>query len=201
MVYTIIGGVNGVGKSSFTGLLSSLPYYNDIGTIINPDKITADLEGNAIKGAKVALNMINDCLDKRVDFTQETTLSGHQPLHTVKEAKQNGYYIRLFYIGIDTLEDSLSRIENRVARGGHSIPSEIVSKRFEKRFDDLYKMLPYCNEVHFYDNDNGFIEVGKYRNGELRIIRNDPPLWLRQFDEYIKGIEYSQYLNDTKKHD
>ena len=39
--YTIIGGVNGVGKSSFTGLLKE--QRSDLGILIDVDKITAEL--------------------------------------------------------------------------------------------------------------------------------------------------------------
>lgn len=199
MIYTIIGGVNGVGKSSFSGMISSLPYYTDIGTIVNPDKITAELNGDAYNGAKIALNMLNDCIEKGVDFTQETTLSGHQPINTAKSAKQKGYYIRLFYIGLDTLEESLLRIENRVKRKGHNIPKNVVEKRFDKRFDNLFKMLPYCNEVLFYDNDNGFKEVGEYKNSSLSTLVDDPPLWFVQFKSYLKDNEYIDYLTKNRK--
>ena len=50
--YTIIGGVNGVGKSSFTGVLKER--CTDLGMIIDVDKITAELGGNAIAGGKAA---------------------------------------------------------------------------------------------------------------------------------------------------
>ena len=46
--YTIIGGVNGVGKSSFTGVLKER--CTDLGIIIDVDKITAELGGNALAG-------------------------------------------------------------------------------------------------------------------------------------------------------
>ena len=39
--YTIIGGVNGVGKSSFTGVLKERS--TDLGIIVDVDKITAEL--------------------------------------------------------------------------------------------------------------------------------------------------------------
>ena len=50
--YTIIGGVNGVGKSSFTGLLKE--QRSDLGIIIDVDKITAELGGNAFAGGVFA---------------------------------------------------------------------------------------------------------------------------------------------------
>ncbi len=49
-IYTIVGGVNGVGKSSFTGVLKECS--TDLGVIIDVDKITAELGGNALAGGK-----------------------------------------------------------------------------------------------------------------------------------------------------
>lgn len=71
-IYTIIGGVNGVGKSSLSGVLSA--ENTDLGIIIDTDKLTAGLGGDRIKGCKLAIERIGDCLCKGVNFTQETTL-------------------------------------------------------------------------------------------------------------------------------
>ena len=70
--YTIIGGVNGTGKSSLTGVLKT--QKTDLGRIIDVDKITAQNGGSAIQGGKIALERIRECLDKGLSFTQETTL-------------------------------------------------------------------------------------------------------------------------------
>ena len=92
---------------------------------------------------------------------RETTLSGKKTLNTIKRAIEKGYYIRLYYVGLDTMEESLLRIENRVKKGGHNIDTDAVTKRFGKRFEDLLVILPYCNEATFYDNDNGFVKVAE----------------------------------------
>ena len=34
------------------------------------------------------------------------------------------------------------------------------------------KVLPYRDEAEFYDNDNGFVKVAEYCNGELRTLKN-----------------------------
>ncbi len=57
---------------------------------------------------------------------------------------------------------------------------EQVEKRTGKRFDDLLTIFPYCNEATFYDNDNGFVTVAKYKNGEMRLIGDKQPLWLQE---------------------
>lgn len=181
--YTIIGGVNGVGKSSFTGVLKERS--TDLGIIVDVDKITAELGAGAIAGGKAALKKINECIEKGVSFTQETTLSGRKTETTAKQVKELGYTVRLFYIGLDSAAESLSRIQNRVKRGGHNIPEDDVERRFAGRWEALTKVLPYCDEAEFYDNDNGFVKVAEYRNGELRTIGTRHPKWLGELLTYL----------------
>lgn len=182
--YTIIGGVNGVGKSSFTGVLKE--QSTELGTIIDVDKITADLGGNALAGGKAALMKIRECISKGVSFTQETTLSGYKTEATAKQVKELGYYVRLFYVALDTVEESLARIDNRVMRGGHDIPCDDVKRRFLGRWEAVAKVLPYCDEAEFYDNNNGFAKVAEYRNGELRTVGSRHPKWLEELQTYLR---------------
>lgn len=175
-LYTIIGGVNGCGKSSLTGTLKA--ERNDLGTIIDPDKLSAKLGGYGA-GGRAAVQKINECLAKGLNFTQETTLAGARTERTIRRAKELGYTIRLYYVGLDSLEESLLRIENRVRKGGHDISRQDVERRYAGRFEALAKVLPYCDEACFFDNDNGFVEVARYQNGELLTITPNPPEWLK----------------------
>ena len=182
-IYTIIGGVNGVGKSSLSGVLSA--ESRDLGTIIDTDKITAEHGGDRLAGGKKAIEKIDFCLEKGVNFTQETTLSGARTLKTIQRARDLDYTIRLYYIGINTADESIERIKNRVRKGGHNITDEDVERRFEKRFEDLVKILPFCSEVRFYDNENGFVDVAEYKNGSLIIKGDYIPEWIIELKEYM----------------
>lgn len=174
--YTIIAGVNGVGKSSLTGVLSR---DNDsLGCIIDTDSITRQKNGNKISGAKEAVRRINLCLEKGLNFTQETTLSGYRTLRTIKAARELDYRIQLYYVAVESADESICRIANRVRKGGHDIPTEDVKRRFSHRFDDLLKVLPFCDYALFYDNENGFVCVAEYLNGEIRRIGDFAPQWL-----------------------
>ncbi len=184
--FTIIGGIDGVGKSSLTGVLNST--RNDLGIIVDTDILNAKYGGDRIKGGKEAVKIIDDCLKKGVNFTQETTLSGARTLKTVITARENDYYIRLYYVGVESAEESIARISNRVRKGGHSIPMEDVMRRYESRFEAIAKILPYCNEVHFYDNENGFVDVGEYRNGSIITNSGCTPQWLAQLKAYLDNI-------------
>lgn len=166
-IYTIIGGTNGVGKSSFLGSLDEL--RSDLGVLVETDESIAD------------------CLEKEISFTQETTLSGHKTLHTVKSAREKQYFIRLYYIGISSAEESLARINNRVRKGGHDIPEDDVIRRYQSRFADLMKILPYCDEAFLFDNENGFVKVAEYKNGNIRVVGEYKPDWLKKLIEVVKN--------------
>ena len=183
-IYTIIGGVNGVGKSSFTGVLKR--QKTDLGIIVDPDKLTAQLGGMRLKGGKQTIRIIEDCIQYGMSFTQETTLSGHRIKAIARKAKDAGYYIRLYYIGLDTAEESKHRIANRVIKGGHDIDAKDVDRRFLGRWAAVQAVLPYCDKAIFYDNNNGFVEVATYRNGELILEGDHRPRWILELLEYLK---------------
>ncbi|MCI5752415.1 MAG: hypothetical protein SOU50_05185 [Oscillospiraceae bacterium] len=173
--YTIIAGVNGVGKSSMTGLLVDSDY--ELGVIIDTDMITSELGGDRIKGGKEAIRLINDCIARGISFTQETTLSGKRTIKTINNARENNYYICMYYVGVSSSEESIARIANRVRKGGHNIPAEDVIRRYAHRIDDLLRVMSYCNEIFFYDNENGFVRVGEYHNGKLYDAGRYMPQW------------------------
>lgn len=184
-IYTIIGGVNGVGKSSLTGVLKSRT--TDLGIIVDVDKMTAQAGGSALQGGKRAVRLIEDCIEKQVSFTQETTLSGHRIRQTARRVRDAGYAVRMFYVGLDTAGESLRRIANRVEKGGHDVPAGDVERRFLHRWAAVAEILPYCDEAVFYDNDNGFAEVASYRNGELVLEGDYRPRWIVQLAAALKS--------------
>ena len=180
MIYTIIAGVNGAGKSSLTGTLKT--ERSDLGFIIDVDKIAAENKCSPVKAGRIAVGRLNEYLSKGIAFTQETTLSGRKTLNTVKAAREKGYVVRMYYVGLNSLEESLKRISNRVEKGGHNVESRIVQARYAQRVSALTRVLPYCNYVLFLDNENGFEPVGEYKNGELRIMSNNVPEWMTTID-------------------
>lgn len=182
-IFTIIGGVNGCGKSSLTGSLKA--ERTDLGVIVDPDKITAALGGDEYEGGKVAVERLEKALTDGVSFTQETTLSGGYTRKLARRAKDAGYYIRLYYVGLDTAQESIQRIANRVRKGGHNIPTHDVEARFSRRFSDVEKVLPYCDEARFFDNENGFVLVAEYRNGEILPVGTTSPTWLLELMQAV----------------
>lgn len=86
-LYTIIGGVNGCGKSSLTGALKA--ERSDLGLLIDVDKLAAQL-GSPVEGGKAAVRKIDECLEKGISFTQETTLIRREDGNAPSAGPRNG---------------------------------------------------------------------------------------------------------------
>ena len=175
----LIAGVNGTGKSSFRGVLEGQGVA--LGHIVDPDLISKINHNNEIAAGRQAVAEIDGYIENGESLTQETTLAGHRIKKTVKKAKADGYYITMYYIGLNTKYESIYRIANRVRKGGHDIKSEDVERRFNKRFESLDDIVPYCDKVVFYDNENGFVKVAEIIEGKFRYTNGYRPDWIVEY--------------------
>ncbi|MCL2603834.1 MAG: ATPase [Defluviitaleaceae bacterium] len=174
MKYTIIAGINGVGKST---IYSSLPAADvkALGKRINVDEIVSGIgdwrDTNAqFQAGKQAVNEIRTCLRLKIDFHQETTLSGQSILQTVKTAKTLGYDIHLMYIFVTDIEIAKQRVKERVALGGHGIPEDIIERRSVTSLKTLKNLVPLCDEIWLYDNTTAYNLAAKVIDGTIIIM-------------------------------
>lgn len=88
-------------------------------------------------------------------FAFETTLSGRGYLKDIRDWRQQGYVVKLFFLSVTSPEEAIARVAARVAQGGHHVPEDIVRRRFAaglRNFQTFYKF-----EVDFwcwYDNSD-----------------------------------------------
>ena len=169
----LFAGVNGVGKSTMYN--SQIEEGIKQSIRINTDEIVrtfGDWKNNAdqIKAAKIAIKLRNHCFEEGKSFNEETTLTGKTILKTIDRAKELGYKIYLYYIGVDSPEIAKERVRNRVLKGGHDISSEVIEKRYYESLENLKKIISKCNYVDIYDNTDIYKLVFSFANNE--IIKN-----------------------------
>ena len=169
----LFAGVNGVGKSTMYN--SQIEEGIKQSIRINTDEIVrtfGDWKNNAdqIKAAKIAIKLRNHCFEEGKSFNEETTLTGKTILKTIDRAKELGYKIYLYYIGVDSPEIVKERVRNRVLKGGHDISSEVIEKRYYESLENLKKIISKCNYVDIYDNTDIYKLVFSFANNE--IIKN-----------------------------
>ena len=140
-VFYLFAGVNGAGKSTLYNLaMINKNIKNSIR--INTDEIVKEIgdwknNSDQIKAAKIAINLRNECFQYGKSFNEETTLTGK----TIVRAKELGYELQLFYVGINSPEIAKERIKNRVEKGGHDIKNDIVEKRYYESLKNLEEVI------------------------------------------------------------
>ena len=180
--YILFAGVNGAGKSTLfrSGMWEHDPVDNSLPRV-NPDEILAAhgwdwRDGNAqLQAGREALQRIRDYLARGESFNQETTLSGHSILRILRHARQSGYFIVMFYIGVQNPEIANARIAHRKAIGGHSIDPIVVRKRYDSSLANLVSALDLCDETYLYDNTYLLSLVARFEREELAYLRPNIP--------------------------
>ena len=129
----IIAGPNGAGKTTFAR--SFLPEEAQCPRFINADLIAAGLapfapETAALKAERLMLEEIEDCFRKGESFAFETTLSGHGYLTRIRQWREQGYHVSLFFLCLPDAETAIARVAERVLQGGHDIPEDVIRRRF-----------------------------------------------------------------------
>ena len=190
-VFYLFAGVNGAGKST---LYNSESLNNDIkNTIrINTDEIVREIgdwknNSDQLKAAKIAINLRNECFLYGKSFNEETTLTGKTILKTIDRAKELGYELQLFYVGVSSTEIAKERIKSRVEKGGHHIENDIVEKRYYESSKNLKEILLKFDKVYLYDNSKKYKNIFSFSNNKILFKDNKSISWAKEAIEIIEN--------------
>ncbi len=152
----IIAGCNGAGKT--TASMTILPKSLLVKEFVNADEIAKGLspfnpEGVAVEAGRLMLERIQYLLGKGESFSIETTLATRSYVNLVRRAHNLGYIVHLIYFWLNSPQLAVDRVAERVSKGGHNIPCDVILRRYAKGIDNLFKL--FMNEVDvwiIYDN-------------------------------------------------
>ena len=190
-VFYLFAGVNGAGKST---LYNSESLNNDIkNTIrINTDEIVREIgdwknNSDQLKAAKIAINLRNECFLYGKSFNEETTLTGKTILKTIDRAKELGYELQLFYVGVSSTEIAKERIKSRVEKGGHHIENDIVEKRYYESLKNLKEIILKFDKIQLYDNSKKYKNIFSFSNNKILFKDNKSISWAKEAIEIIEN--------------
>jgi predicted ABC-type ATPase len=159
----IVAGPNGAGKTTFAR--EFLPDYADCPNFLNADLIAQGIspfapESAAFRAGRMLVNEVHRFAKRNVDFGFESTLSGRTHIHLLRLLKSQGYGVHIFFLWPMSLDVALSRIEERVLRGGHDVPEPVVRRRFERCLANfLTHYRPLADSWILFDNSGTAPEV------------------------------------------
>lgn len=182
----VIAGPNGCGKS----ILTRTTWFDGI-DLIDPDAMAQSLmTGTPGQAAREALRRRQEAIRAGRSHLVETTLSGTGIIRHMKLARKESYRVELHFISLDSSDQALGRIRNRVELGGHDVPEADVRRRFVRSYANLPAAILESDEVHFYDNtdpDQPHREVGIIRQG-IWSNTPHPPAWVMKAFFGVKAL-------------
>ncbi len=159
---TIIAGANGVGKTTF-----AKPYVQELGyQFLNADEIAKELEGQGeahpmLKAGRLFFARLNESLTKKENILLETTLSGSYINKVAARSKKIGYALTVVYIFVDSEAVCIDRVKSRVLKGGHDVPVEDITRRFQRSLTNFWTNFTELADdwVLLYNGDEGYEQV------------------------------------------
>ncbi|MFB3893802.1 MAG: AAA family ATPase [Phycisphaerae bacterium] len=152
----VLAGPNGAGKSTVAPAV--LKDLLDIRLFVNADTIAQGLSGfdpavAAIEASGIMLDHFRRLAAARASFAFETTLASRSYAPWIRQLIEAGYRFRLLFLWLPSADLAVARVAARVRQGGHSIPSDVIRRRYKagiRNFFELYQ--PLASEWRVYDN-------------------------------------------------
>lgn len=153
----VIAGVNGAGKSSIQGaaiLKANAHYYN-------PDEAAAALrvadpkltqeEANSVAWHN-GVELLKKAAKEKLNFSFESTLAGNTIPNLLRDAANTGLHVRIWYVALSSPELHIARVRQRVSRGGHDIPEDVIRDRYDRSRSNLIELIPHLSGLKVFDN-------------------------------------------------
>lgn len=126
----------------------------------------------AIRAGRLMVDRLQSLAEEGADFAFETTLAARTFAPFLRDCRNKGYIITLIYLWLPSPDLAVERVARRVASGGHSIPEEVIRRRYERGLRNLINLyLPLCDGWIVYDNSRERYEiVAECEDGQELVI-------------------------------
>ncbi|MDP2388264.1 MAG: hypothetical protein Q8M29_17955 [Bacteroidota bacterium] len=145
--------------------------------IVDKSKTTHSYE------ASFAASFIRHLLYKsNKSFSFETVMSHESKLEEIEEARENGYKTYLYFVCTDNPDINISRVENRVDKGGHVVEQAKIRSRYPNTLKNLFQAIQLSDRVYLFDNSGKKqVLLAEVFEGILEIKVNKLPQWFMNY--------------------
>jgi len=133
-------------------------------------------------------------LQERRKFSFETVFSHSSKLDIMREAKDAGYKVYLYFVSTESPLINIFRVEAREKKGGHYVPPEKIKSRYYRSLEFLYEASQLTYQAYYFDNSRDgkdfktvahFKVIGGKKQWD-KIRKKDLTNWFAQY--YLKKI-------------
>ena len=189
----VIAGPNGAGKSTTAPEIVRKGF--GINEFVNADTIARGLsefapEQVAFSAGRIFLERVRGLALEGASFAFETTLATRSFLPMLKRMQARSYEVHIIFLWLPTAEMAVERVGARVRNGGHSVPEEVVRRRYVRGLENFFNIYrPIADSWLMLDNSSRHAPRAiAWRNagGPLQVVKSGP--WKALRSEYEKDI-------------
>ena len=126
----------------------------------------------------------------------ETVFSHSSKLTLIRQARELGYFVRLFFICTESPRINIDRVAERFAKGGHTVPGDKVSSRYNRALMYGADALRLVQRGYVYDNSKSAMETEKsfellFRtmDGNALKLYSSPDTWPQAYRYFLQDVE------------
>lgn len=184
----VIAGPNGSGKTTVTVRLRAERWSDGV-EYLNADDVARDRFGDwnsptaVLEAARWTTARREELLAAHAGLAFETVFSAPDKIDFLARAKQQGYFIRVFFIGTSDPRINAARVAGRVMAGGHTVPIEKIISRYVGSMGNLSGAIALADRVYVYDNSVDGVEArlcARTEDGLLRKVCATLPDWVTE---------------------
>ena len=156
---------------------------------VNADEIAKTLAETVtdsvnVQAGRLMLQRLNELEEARASFAIETTLASRSLAPRIQRLRANGYVFSLIFVWVPSSDLSVQRVAERVRRGGHYIPEDVIRRRYKAGLDNFFSIYqPIADRWRIYDNS----EVGNPTTIARGVVRvKAKTLWKQLQEEHRK---------------
>jgi predicted ABC-type ATPase len=181
----VAGGANGVGKTTFAYQYRDEHGIEYLGADEIADQIAQTEGRNEIEAGKEFFRRLEGYLHRNQSVIIESTLSGLGLINRLKRFKAKGYSVHIIYVFLDSPLICKRRIQARVKKGGHDVPSADIERRYWRSLKNFrLDYLPLADTWQLlYNGLKRPVEVAVGESGKTLIVDED---YYRTFQEISK---------------
>lgn len=155
----------------------------DVNAIQLKDKrvIFDGLAVNSYHASVLADLIRHKLLDGQISFTFETVMSSPDKVAFICQAQEAGFRTYLYFVATEDPEINVSRVQHRVATGGHPVPTDKIISRYERSLNLLSHAVACTDRAYVFDNSGDQrVWVAEVTDGrELEMRTEAMPHWFK----------------------
>lgn len=166
-----------MGRTSFNGIEVDEWIFEDNGLFFPKARCVQDYF------VAFLADYIRSCLLEQADqFTFETVMSHPSKLEFMRQAKELGFKVYLYFVSLPDPELNKLRVQTRVSQGGHDVGPEKLQERYFRTMNQLLMALKIADSAYVFDNSGSEPKlIAKKEEGTLVTLGNFVPVWYQEY--------------------